>query len=216
MGDPPAALRPGERVLPTRTRCRASAAWRAARSRRPTTSSRRTWRSSSRHATRAGCPRPPPAGSTPDRSADAGEPPGGRQAHARRRPRPRRSLARDPRLDQQHRRESPQRIAGAQYAFESWSNGGAHPHDAGERRHDPHGDVQPSYLQRMAGTDVVGEFDAVAAWARARSTGPSPRSRAPRPSCGSASTTFPAPPTSCWACTPTAPAGPRPCWERGA
>ena len=60
--------------------------------------------------------------------------------------------------------ESPQRIAGAPYAFESWSNAGARTHTTQVNADTTlTATFNPSYLQRMAGTDDVGKFDAVAA-----------------------------------------------------
>jgi hypothetical protein len=60
--------------------------------------------------------------------------------------------------------ESPQSIAEAPYAFESWSNGGARTHTT-QVSDDTilTAAFNPSHVQRMAGIREVGKFDAVAA-----------------------------------------------------
>ena len=60
--------------------------------------------------------------------------------------------------------ESPQSIAGVPYAFESWSNAGARTHTTQVNADTTlTATFNRSYLRRMAGTDEVGELDAVAA-----------------------------------------------------
>ena len=60
--------------------------------------------------------------------------------------------------------ESPQNVAGEPYAFDSWSNAGARTHTTQVNADTTlTATFNRSYLRRLAGTDVVGNSDAVAA-----------------------------------------------------